>query len=84
MPPLATNFPHLSLCVCAVTGDVATDPGVFSLLQLRHQRHRVLLPAGQQRLAAPPAAGRPEALAGPGTRPQEGQGQSSEKRAAAL
>lgn len=60
-----------------VADDVAADPGVFALLQLRHQRHRVVLFTRQQRLAAPPAAGRPEALAGPGTRPQEGQGQRS-------
>ena len=64
------------VCVCVVTGDVETDPGIFSLLQLRHQWHGVLLPASQQRLTAPPAAGQAEGLASPGTCSQEGQGQS--------
>lgn len=69
---------HSAVCrsVSAVARRVAADSGVLAVFQLRHQRHGVVLPARQQRLAAPPPAARPEALGGAGTRPEEGQGQS--------
>uniref|UniRef100_A0A672GTL3 Actin filament associated protein 1 n=1 Tax=Salarias fasciatus TaxID=181472 RepID=A0A672GTL3_SALFA len=64
----------------AVPGRRPPHAGVFAVLQLRHQRHRVLLTARQQRLAAAPPARRPQGPARPRTCAPEGQGMGAEER----